>query len=113
MCFIVTFVDVTSGQLWDIKLVYMRALAAIVVFLASLPVALAQTGTVKSEGQSLPGATVRATQGDRILTTLTDANGDFQFPSIPVGGPYVFEVLSDGTWTTLNLSRCPFTAMPC
>ena len=56
----------------------MRALAVIVVFLGSLSAALAQTGVVKSEGQPLPGATVRATQGDRVLTTLTDANGEFK-----------------------------------
>lgn len=33
--------------------------------------------------------------------TTADASGDFSFPAVPVGGPYVFEVLSGGSWTTL------------
>jgi len=66
----------------------MSALAVIVVFLGSLSAALAQTGVVKSEGQPLPGATVRATQGERVLSTLTDANGEFKLAN-----------LTPGTWT--------------
>ncbi|HSR09321.1 MAG TPA: TonB-dependent receptor [Bryobacteraceae bacterium] len=66
----------------------MRALAVLVVFLGSLSAALAQTGVVKSEGQPLPGATVRATQGERVLSTLTDANGEFKLAN-----------LTPGTWT--------------
>ncbi len=63
----------------------MRALAVIVVFLGSLSAALAQTGVVKSEGQPLPGATVRATQGERVLSTLTDANGEFKLANLTPG----------------------------
>src|SRR5215469_1853431 len=48
-------------------------------------VAHAQSGQVKSEGQPIPGATVRATQGDRILTTLTDQNGEFHFDGMAPG----------------------------
>ncbi len=59
-----------------------------VVFLGSLSAALAQTGVVKSAGQPLPGATVRATQGERVLSTLTDANGEFKLAN-----------LTPGTWT--------------
>ncbi|MDP8988794.1 MAG: TonB-dependent receptor [Acidobacteriota bacterium] len=66
----------------------MRALAVIVMFLGSLSAALAQTGVVKSEGQPLPGVTVRATQGERVLSTLTDANGEFKLAN-----------LTPGTWT--------------
>jgi tetratricopeptide (TPR) repeat protein len=33
--------------------------------------------------------------------TTADSLGDFTFPAVPVGGPYVFEVLSGGNWTTL------------
>jgi hypothetical protein len=40
---------------------------------------------VKSEGQPIPGATVRATQGDRILLTLTDENGAFDFNGMTPG----------------------------
>ena len=42
-------------------------------------------GTVKSEGQPLPGATVRATQGERVLTTLTDTKGDFAIANMTPG----------------------------
>ncbi len=44
-----------------------------------------QTGQVKSEGQPIPGATVRATQGDRILSTLTDETGSFRFDGMTLG----------------------------
>jgi hypothetical protein len=46
---------------------------------------LAQTGVVKSEGQPIPGATVKATQGDRILLTLTDDSGAFKFDGMTPG----------------------------
>src|ERR1700722_16329941 len=44
-----------------------------------------QSGTVKSDGQPIPGATVRATQGDRVLTTLTDGNGAFNIDKMGPG----------------------------
>ncbi len=47
--------------------------------------AFAQSGVVKSEGQPIPGATLRATQGERILLTLTDENGAFQFTGMLPG----------------------------
>ena len=52
---------------------------------------LGQTGVVKSEGQPIPGATVKATQGDRILTTLTDQSGAFQFNGM-TPGEWIVEV---------------------
>jgi hypothetical protein len=58
------------------------------VFFAALafaPLAFAQSGVVKSEGQPIPGATVRATQGERILLTLTDENGAFDFTGMTPG----------------------------
>ena len=68
----------------------------------SLAIAWGQSGTVKSEGQPIPGATVRATQvlrqdigslrrdgqGDRALITVTDANGTF-----------TLDKMTPGTWT--------------
>jgi len=42
-------------------------------------------GNVKSDGQPIPGATVRATQGDRVLITSTDANGTFTVDKMPPG----------------------------
>ncbi len=52
---------------------------------------LAQTGQVKSEGQPIPGATVKATQGDRVLFTLTDENGNFRFEGM-TNGAWIIEV---------------------
>jgi tetratricopeptide (TPR) repeat protein len=34
-------------------------------------------------------------------STTADASGDFSFPDVPIGGPYVLEVYADGNWTTL------------
>jgi hypothetical protein len=33
--------------------------------------------------------------------TTADAAGDFTFTGVPIGGPYVLEVFSGGSWTTL------------
>ena len=52
---------------------------------------LAQTGVVKSEGQVIQGATVKATQGDRILMTLTDDSGTFHFDRMTPGS-WIVEV---------------------
>ncbi len=50
--------------------------------------AFAQSGFVKSGGQPIPGATVTASQGDKTVSTVTDADGH-----------YVFPLLDPGTWT--------------
>src|SRR5258706_15047323 len=47
--------------------------------------AFAQTGVVKADGQPVPGATVKATQGDRILLTVTDENGAFRVDGMTAG----------------------------
>jgi hypothetical protein len=46
---------------------------------------------VKSEGQAIPGATVKATQGERLLLTVTDDNGAFQFDGMTPGA-WIVEV---------------------
>src|SRR5258706_6476743 len=43
------------------------------------------TGIVKADGQAIPGATVKATQGDRILLTVTDENGAFRVDGTSAG----------------------------
>jgi len=45
----------------------------------------AQSGIVKAENQPIPGATVKATLGDKVLTTLTDDNGAFQIDGMTPG----------------------------
>ncbi|HEY2843468.1 MAG TPA: TonB-dependent receptor, partial [Bryobacteraceae bacterium] len=45
----------------------------------------AETGTVKAGNQPIPGVTVRATQGERSLVTLTDDNGAFRFDGMTPG----------------------------
>jgi trimeric autotransporter adhesin len=52
---------------------------------------IAQTGVVKSEGQVIQGATVKATQGDRILMTLTDDSGTFHLDRMTPGS-WIVEV---------------------
>jgi hypothetical protein len=49
------------------------------------PETRAQSGTVKSDGLPIPGASVSATQGERVLRTLTDENGAFQFTGMSPG----------------------------
>ncbi len=44
-----------------------------------------ETGVVKSEGQPIPGATVRATQGAVVLQTLTDATGRYRLERLAPG----------------------------
>ena len=50
-----------------------------------LPVAFAQSGTVHSGAQPVPGVTIRATQGERALSTISDDNGAFQFSGMMPG----------------------------
>src|SRR6185369_15455200 len=57
----------------------------LVLLAVSLPVVFAQSGTVKAGGQPIPGASVRATQGERSLVTLTDENGAFRFDGMTPG----------------------------
>ena len=46
---------------------------------------LVETGVVKAENQTVPGATVKATQGDKVLSTLTGDNGAYQIDSMTPG----------------------------
>ncbi len=57
----------------------------LVLLAVSLPVVFAQSGTVKAGSQPIPGAAVRATQGERSLVTLTDDNGAFRFDGMTPG----------------------------
>ena len=40
---------------------------------------------MKAENQAIPGATVKATQGDKALSTLTDDNGAYQIDGMTAG----------------------------
>ncbi len=48
-------------------------------------IALGQSGVVKAENQAIPGAAVKATQGDKALLTLTDDQGAFQIDGMTPG----------------------------
>ncbi len=60
-------------------------LKAFAVLSVCVPLAMAQSGTVHSGTQPIPGVTVRATQGERALSTITDDNGNFQFQGMMPG----------------------------
>jgi len=64
------------------KILVLLAVSLPFVFEAT---AFAQSGTVKAGSQLVPGATVRATQGERSLVTLTDDNGAFHFDGMTPG----------------------------
>src|SRR5579863_7691167 len=66
----------------------MIALLGVCLSLAFTQLAMAQSGTVKAQGQAIPGVTVKATMGERALTTVTDDDGAFQFTG-----------MTPGTWT--------------
>ncbi len=55
------------------------------LFLCGGASALAQSGVVRSANQPIPGATVTVTQGNRTLSTVTDAEGHYVFPSLRSG----------------------------
>ena len=62
----------------------------LVLLAASLPFVFAQSispqsGTVKAGGQPIPGASIRATQGERSLVTLTDEKGAFRLDGMAPG----------------------------
>ena len=51
----------------------------------------AQSGVVRSGNQPIPGATVKATQGDKTVVTTTGEDGYYAFPSLG-GGEWTVEV---------------------
>jgi hypothetical protein len=68
--------------------------AALIAVAAPVQAQPAQTGTVSGDvkddtGGALPGVTVTLTSQDRGFsrTTVTDENGRFVFPAVPIG-PY-------------------------
>src|SRR3974390_1566065 len=64
---------------------------ALCVWAWLLPSASGQTGTVRANGIPVPGATVRATQGDKSLVTVTDENGRYHLDGI-TDGAWVLDV---------------------
>ena len=61
------------------------ALAGVCLAACFQGIALGQSGVVKAENQPVPGATVKATMGDKALTTLTDDQGAFQIDGMISG----------------------------
>ena len=62
-----------------------RPLILLILGLAIRPVAYSQIGKVESDGQPIPGATIRAAKGDLVLTTLSDDTGQFVLPGVAPG----------------------------
>src|SRR5260221_521262 len=51
----------------------------------------AQTGVVRANGVPVPGATVKATSGDKTLVTITDEQGQYKLDGV-TNGAWVFDV---------------------
>jgi trimeric autotransporter adhesin len=72
--------SITSKKLPRISLI------ALCVILAALPLAAVEDhGNVKFGGTPVPGATITATQGDKKVVTITDAQGNYAFPDLAPG----------------------------
>ena len=56
-----------------------------------LPAARAQSGVVRANGIPVPGATIKATLGDKTLTTFTNENGEYALEGVG-DGAWIFEV---------------------
>src|SRR5437667_3961639 len=59
--------------------------------IATLASLNAQTGIVRANGVPVPGATVKATSGDKTLVTITDDNGQYKLDGV-TNGAWTFEV---------------------
>src|SRR5829696_705940 len=89
---------------WAIRPLAVIGLIALVLGLALLPAAQAQTTganligrVLDKSGSPLPGATITATQKETGLTrsTVTESDGTYSLPSVPVG-PYTVTVELNG-----------------
>ena len=60
-------------------------LGTLVLLFTTLLPATEHRGTVKFTGLPVPGATVTATQGNKVLTAITDPQGAYSFPELPDG----------------------------
>ena len=69
--------------------------AVALVRVAAQPVPIAHSGTVRSAGQAIPGATVMASGADSKLTTTTDEQGQYRFEKM-VPGAWKFEIQMPG-----------------
>lgn len=63
------------------------------------------SGTVRANGTGIAGVTVTATGPDGPRTTVTDANGFYLFPRLPLGGYDVTMTTPDGYVATSAVSR--------
>ena len=65
----------------------LKATLALFLVAAGLA-AFTHTGSVRSGGRAIPGATIRAAQGDQKIATTTDEEG-----------LYILELPGPGAWT--------------
>ena len=82
-----------------------RAVAAVGAFLCAATL-VAQSGTVKSNGLPIPGATVTAIKGDQKSVTTTDENGRYDFEGLAPGA-YTIEVQMFGFRTERREAATP------
>src|ERR1700730_8515869 len=65
--------------------------ALLCIFIGTLASLNAQTGVVRANGVPVPGATVKATSGDKTLVTITDEQGQYKLDGV-TNGTWAFEV---------------------
>ena len=72
----------------------------------SLPLASPNPEEITSGGQPIPGVIVQATMGERLLTTVSDENGNFRFSNMLAPAPgvskriYSVSIPSSATWSS-------------
>ena len=62
-----------------------RKLPLALILLALSTLAAEYRGQVQFGGLPVPGVTVTATRGEQTLTAVTDPQGAYGFPDLPVG----------------------------
>lgn len=62
-------------------------------------------GSITAVGEGVPGVIVTASLGDDVVTTVTDANGDYVFPRLPAGDYEISIVVPSGYSAMGPISR--------
>lgn len=73
----------------DVLIRVRRIAYSLILLAAACGFLVAQSGVVRSGGQVIPGATVTATNDGKSYSTVTDANGRYEFPTLGPGSTTV------------------------